>query len=236
MSEVLPPGSKKQLQRIEDSAQLLEDLDLVNDAEFFANPKNRLDFLASLDFYDFAEIIQHVNARVRGFEPRDKVNRSDKGSSLPMLPTPDSDEKPIALEAGFHTIKQYLQDSDDTIEQKIRGAGMAVEALIIWVHPFNDGNGRTSRFMGKFIEDGTVDTDKLVAETASNNSRQRLYDERERVDQGNMIKGQDLILTDEEVAEYRKTEVPFADGISLSLMQLLSDKSVQDRVESRAQK
>lgn len=219
-------------ERTVDAEKLVKDLELDKDAEYFADPENRLQFFESIDFDEFFDLAQHVNARMRGLEPREGGNHQDQGAYLPMLATPLAVEKRPAFEAGFNTIQRYLKDTDDSIEERVRGLGMATEALIIWVHPFNDGNGRTSRFFGKFIDDGTEDIGLLVGETADKNARLRMYYESLRVDQGNMVKDLDLILEDDEIEEYKKTEMPIADGISLSIDRLLRDKSYQDKVDA----
>lgn len=223
-------------QRTTDSEKLIEDFNLNEDAEFFTDPINRIEFLESLEPDDFCDLVEHVNARVRGYEPRERTTAHEEGGYLPLLGTPSAEEKPGALRAGFAEVKKYLADSDDSTEQKVKGAAMAAEALVIWVHPSNDGNGRTSRFLGKFIEDGTTDIDQLVAATTSKSNHPRSYDGAIRVDQGNTAKGLDLILDDDEIEELKKTEMPAAEGIALSIKKLLEDKSTQARVESKSER
>ena len=155
-----------------------------------------------------------------------------------MLKTPKADEKQEAMRRGFETIQRYLGESSDTDDQKVRGAGMATEALLIWVHPFNDGNGRTSRFLGKFIEDGTIDTEQLITETADGNERMRMYPEYLRVDDVTDLSNQDILLDDDEIEQIKiaQEKLPITEGIALSLEMLLKDKSLQDRVEADSQR
>ncbi|MCA9309017.1 Fic family protein [Candidatus Saccharibacteria bacterium] len=222
--------------RVEYATELVTDFDLETDAEFFTEPQNRLDFISSLDADEFADLARHINARMRGYEPREKTTIHEKGGFLPLEATPKAKEKPESLEAGFNAIKEYLDNSADSVEEKTRGVGMAVEALIIWVHPYNDGNGRTSRFLAKFIEDGTTDIDELITETASNDSRQRIYNGTLRVDQWNLVKDADLIMDDDELESYRVTEMPVAEGIAKSLKRLLENKAYQDKVDVQTER
>jgi len=219
------------------AAQLIEDFNLQGDAEFFSDPTVRVDFLKSLDSEEFFDLAQHVNARVRGYEPREKVNAGDKGSYLPLLKTPDASEKPEAFRKGFDAIQKYLRDSNDSDQEKAKGAGMAVEALLIWVHAFNDGNGRTSRFLGSFIENGTTNTDQLINSTADKNERMRMYPEYLRLDNTSYADDPDLMLDDHERDEIRAAQeaLPITEGIAQSLTRLLEDKSLQQRVEADAQ-
>lgn len=224
------------LDRIQDATRLIEDFSLAEDAEYFADPPNRVAFLQSLTTDEFVGIAQHINARMRGFEPRDQINAHDRGGFLPMLGTPSADEKPEAFRTGFETIKAYLEESSDTPRKKLKSAAMATEALVIWVHLFNDGNGRTSRFLGKFIEDGTTDTEQLVAETADNNNRLRMYDGKLRIDQYNIYKDMDVLLDEDEEEELKKTKMPVVEGISLSLKRLMENQSVQGEVEAKTER
>ena len=225
--------------RHSDAQTLVQDFDLQRDAEFFADPAQRVEFLKTLEPDEFFGIAQHVNARMRGYEPRDGQNANDKGGSLPFLKTPKADDKPEAFRKGFETIRDYLINSNDSVEEKAKGAGMAIEALVIWVHPFDDGNGRTSRFLGTFVENGTSDVDGLVASTVTSGVRQRSYGENLRVDKGNLYsEDDDIMMSDEErvayIEEIRSTTMPVADGISQSLKILLEDKRRQRRIEEKA--
>lgn len=222
--------------RIENASQLIDDFELRQDAEFFSDAHNRVEFLKSLDFDDFHGIAQHVNARVRDFEPRDGKNRNDKGGYLPMLGTPKAEDKPEAFRKGFDVISKYLHESEDTPEEKLRGASMAAEALVIWVHPFNDGNGRTSRFIGKFIRDGTTDTERLIAETADSLERLTDYNSTFRIDPHTLDpENEDLLIDDDEREEIRQAQaaMPVAEGIAKSIDRILHNTEVQDRIDAK---
>lgn len=224
------------LDRHQEAQQLLHDFELTQDAEFFSEPSRRIEFMQSLDYDDFVDISTHINARVRGYEPRDQVNAHEEGSYLPMLKTPLAEEKPEALRMGFDVIQRYLAQSPDDDEQKAKSAGMAVEALIVWTHPFNDGNGRTSRFLGKFLEDGTTDTERLITETSDKNERMRMYGENARIDNTIDLEHSDLMLDDDEIEAIKKeqTDLPITEGIARSIDHLLNDKELQGRIEAEA--
>lgn len=222
----------EQITRNHNASQLIEELGLNQDAEFFSDPSNRLEFISSLSYDDFFDVLTHVNARMRSQEPRHGLNLKDQGSSLLMLKTPDPEDKPVALKGGFEVIQKYLVSTDDTVEEKIQSVGMAVEALIIWVHPFNDGNGRTSRFMGKFIEDGSVDSEQLANEITDRNQRLRMYPAWLRVDSTTDWRDTELLLDDDEREAIRleQERLPIIEGIPLSIERFLEDKSLQQRV------
>lgn len=209
---------------------LLHDFGLRDEQEYFADTANRREFLSTLTTNDFLRLAEHVNARMRGHEPYNKETTGERGASLPMIATPAAREKREALVKGFEEIKSYIALSEEDDSTTLRSVGMATEALLIWVHPFDDGNGRTSRFFGKFIEDGTSDIEALISETVDNNDRQRSYETSLRVDKGNTMKGMDLMLTDAELKELQDTEMHVPDGIALSIKRLLYDKQMQQSV------
>lgn len=121
---------------------------------------------------------------------------------------------------------------------------MAAEALIVWVHPFNDGNGRTSRFFAKMIEDGPDDYEGLLAHTVSNNGqagRRRFYrpaqDSRVGRETGinnfDIIHSWDLEDDPEKAAamkaralEYARSLPGIVDATAISVEKLLEDEKL----------
>jgi hypothetical protein len=215
-----------------DTEQLIRDFGLGQDAEYFADPSRRLEFVETQSADDFFEVIRHANARLRGYEPREGIPLAADGkrAETPMLGAPEASEKPAAFQAGFEAIQSYLHTTSDSLEQKVQGAGMAVEALIIWVHPFDEGNGRTARFFGKFIEDGSVDTQQLIGETVDRDVRLKAYNDEIRVDRYNTLKFEDDFISEEVHQELLKTKMPINEGISQSIARLLEDKDMQAHI------
>ncbi|MBP7760517.1 MAG: Fic family protein [Candidatus Saccharimonadales bacterium] len=144
-------------------------------AEYFSDAENRLEFVRDQDPHEFLRLARFANANLRGERWGKLRYTNERGSFLKNLHTPAFEDKVDAFCSGFRAIQEYIQQSDDPQERKLRATGMAIEALIIWTHPFNDGNGRTSRFMASLIESGVGNTDTLLAETISNVSRQAEY-------------------------------------------------------------
>lgn len=221
-------------ERQADAQLLIEDFISFRDIEQYSDPEKRLRFLKSISPEAFLDLARHVNARMRHMDPSLQPNAHEGGATLPLLGTPPPSEKKESFLTGAQTIRNYLSTSQDTTEEKLRGAGMAAEALIIWVHPFDDGNGRASRFIGKFIEDGTENVDELATETVDGGYRQRVYSGSIRIDEWNtvshLIESDDLVLDEDEIEELKKTAMPFSEGIAKSLQRLLEDKALQERI------
>lgn len=220
--------------RTKDVKLLVHDI-LGRNQELFAEPQNRLDFIKGQTAEDFLRLAQHINAKLRGKKPHEvKIDQTERGGFLPMLHTPSRDDKPVAFKNGFDMIQSYLGTSFDSTEKKIEGTAMAVEALVIWVHPFNDGNGRTSRFMAKLIEDGATDIDELINETAIKGERNRLYSDvcATREAAISDADNEDIMLEDDERDELRekaKTLPSDIDGIRLSIWNLLTKDETRQR-------
>ena len=221
------------LLRTNDAQKLVHDI-IGKHQEYFADPENRLEFLQSITAEDFYHIAKYANARLRGEKYlKLKKDTSEKGGFLPVLHTPSREDKPEAFRRGYDVIKDYLATSQDDTTKKIEGVAMASEALIILVHPFNDGNGRTSRFMAKLIEDGATDMDELVAQTADKRQRKRYYSPMAQVSRESnlaLANNEDVMIGDDERKELRKEaeDLPTdVEVIPMSIRRLLEDDSLR---------
>lgn len=141
------------------------------------SPESRLEHF--LDKNNSFRWVIAANAGSRGKdlgELRSDLRSGKEGHGmLPALHTPAARDKLACFNSGVEAIQEYVNSSRESTEEKLDAIAMAYEALIIWTHIFNDGNGRTSRFIGKLIEDGLGDVDSLVAETISGDNRQTVY-------------------------------------------------------------
>lgn len=231
-------NKEERMLREGDTRQLVHDI-IGKHEEFFADPINRLDFIQSHDGGSFFKIAQYVNARLRSEKPHELRHREDEqGGFLPGLHVPSSEDKPEAFKRGYEAIQEYIDISSDAIEKKIEGAAMATEALIVWVHPFNDGNGRTSRFLAKLVEGGAVDMDSLVAETASASNRGRKYRDKVATKEGSQefIDNPNILLDDDEVEQYvesAKNSPSDIEGMYISIKRLLENDSVRQNTLPR---
>lgn len=140
-------------------------------------PESRLEYF--LDKNNSFRWVIAANAGSRGKDLGELWSDLRSGKEghgmLPALHTPAARDKLACFNSGVEAIQEYVNSSRESTEEKLDAIAMAYEALIIWTHIFNDGNGRTSRFIGKLIEDGLGDVDGLVAETISGDNRQTVY-------------------------------------------------------------
>lgn len=219
--------------REDDTRQLVHDL-IGRHAEFFADPINRLDFILSQKPDDFLRLAKYTNAKLRGEKPRTlRQDEEEKGGFLPFMHTPSIEDKPEAFKKGYGAIQDYIQQSPDSIDKKIEGVAMATEALVIWVHPFNDGNGRTARFLAKLVEDGASNIDDLAAETASGSIRGRIYTDKYASKESTLesANNEDIMYDDDEREEMRQRAKDMPDDVSsmyFSIQHLLESEKVRE--------
>lgn len=221
-----------------DTLQLIHDL-IGKNEEFFAEPQNRLDFIASQGADGFFRIAQYVNARLRTEKPHQLRRKAEKeGGSLPLRHTPSREDKSEAFNSGYRAIEEYLQDSADSVEKKIGTVAMAVEALVLWVHPFNDGNGRTSRFLAKIIEDGVSDKESLINETVSVIDRNMSYNRGGVETKEGLLwvaNNEDIFGAEEpEDMRIRAETLPSdVEGMYISIKQVLEDDNLRGSISHR---
>lgn len=211
-------------------------------SEFFAEPANRLEFINHQSAEEFLMLVRFVNSKVRGerFYQMQQNPEETTGGSLPALHTPNSEDKLAAFEAGFSAIKEYINENDDTSEEKVKAVALATEALIIWVHPFNDGNGRTSRFIGNLIEDGGSDPEELARQTVSSGARGTIYQVKYKSKEQALeeISDYDLLISDQEREEQMQNLDKLPNDIEAtywSVRNLLEDTTLQYAITSKAQ-
>lgn len=198
-------NEQERIRREADTRQLIDDM-VGRSNEFFTEPQNRLEFIQSQDSDSFYRIVQHANARLRGENSAElRRDPNENGAFLPTLHTPSREDKIPAFKRGYQAIQEYIANSSDPVDKKITNVAMATEALVIWTHPFNDGNGRTSRFIATLIEDGTSDVDSLVEQTASRIQRGRVYNQKFPTKESMLetANNEDIMLDDDERSTMR---------------------------------
>lgn len=158
--------------RKERTVQLIDDLKSSERlGKTLYDSEMMLDFLSNSDVADVLSLLVTINAGLRGVERKklvENMNNGGEGSWLLSLHTPaSSQDKHDYMVAGIEEIGRYIDSSGEDVDQKKEAVSMAYEALIVWTHMFNDGNGRTSRFMAELIKNGLNDEEHLVSEAVS---------------------------------------------------------------------
>ena len=196
------------------------------------SPESRLEYF--LDKNNSFRWVIAANAGSRGKdlgELRSDLRSGKEGHGmLPALHTPAARDKLACFNSGVEAIQEYVNSSRESTEEKLDAIAMAYEALIIWTHIFNDGNGRTSRFIGKLIEDGLGDVDGLVAETISGDNRQTVYFPTVETREGVLedLNNSELWVSNEDELRAKLDSLPNdIEGMKLNIKAILEDKELR---------
>jgi hypothetical protein len=195
-------------------------------------PESRLEYF--LDKNNSFRWVIAANAGSRGKDLGELWSDLRSGKEghgmLPALHTPAARDKLACFNSGVEAIQEYVNSSRESTEEKLDAIAMAYEALIIWTHIFNDGNGRTSRFIGKLIEDGLGDVDGLVAETISGDNRQTVYSPTVETREGVLedLNNSELSVPNEDELRAKLDSFPNdIEGMKLNIKAILEDEELR---------
>lgn len=195
-------------------------------------PESRLEYF--LDKNNSFRWVIAANAGSRGKDLGELWSDLRSGKEghgmLPALHTPAARDKLACFNSGVEAIQEYVNSSRESTEEKLDAIAMAYEALIIWTHIFNDGNGRTSRFISKLIEDGLGDVDGLVAETISGDNRQTVYSPTVETREGVLedLNNSELWVSNEDELRANLDSFPNdIEGMKLNIKAILEDKELR---------
>lgn len=195
-------------------------------------PESRLKYFLDKNNSFRWVIAANAGLRGKGFGELWSDLRSGKEGHgmLLALHTPATRDKLACFNSGVEAIQEYVNSSRESTEEKLDAIAMAYEALIIWTHIFNDGNGRTSRFIGKLIEDGLGDVDGLVAETISGDNRQTGYFPTVKTREGVLedLNNSELRVPNEDELRANLDSFPNdIEGMKLNIKAILEDKELR---------
>lgn len=151
--EALPTeeaGAKTEEDRDKQAKRLVAFLDKINTEEVFGDEEKRKEYIKNLDFDDFKDLLIRVNGIVRDIPiTKRKFNGTNvklmgAGGYVGYVPPFHEDKEPLLKEA-FTKAK----GSGD-----IKNTALLISVAVNAIHPFADGNGRTSRLVYRLIGEG----------------------------------------------------------------------------------
>lgn len=123
-------------------------------AEASSDEPSRRALLRNISREDFLDFIISFNGSVRGLPPGEwSVDGKDVVIGSPENPSwdfPEQEDKTVLLQKMLEAMKQMEHDNRD-----LREIGMLSSCVLTAIHLFNDGNGRTARFLLAWIIKGT---------------------------------------------------------------------------------
>lgn len=146
--------------------------ELYEHSEKLRDPATRRDHFASLEPEDFLDLVQQVNALIRTGDAQHLHPFDGTHAGLSTHEVPDQRDKEQLLRETWEAARDILQDSKLDSEEALMYAGLATAGGMLLVHPYIDGNGRTSRVLSHMIMRGPgEDTTSEVAQLLSEKGR-----------------------------------------------------------------
>ncbi len=139
-------------QRLETAEHTVNFLDKIGSAEVLADPESRKDFILELSTDDFSNWLVRINGMARGVVPGEREIDGQNVHTALMEP-PEAEDKEPLLVATLEAAKSILTNTGD-VEEALARTSLLFSGAINYIHPFADGNGRTSRVLGFLTFEG----------------------------------------------------------------------------------
>ncbi len=122
-----------------------------------ADAELRRDYLGHLPKEDFITEVQTVNAIIRGQETGSIQPFDNEGTVLATHDVPRKADQEELMGDIWEGVQKILTDPELDAEKALEYAGALTGLGILYIHPFDDSNGRTSRTFARVIREGTDD-------------------------------------------------------------------------------
>ncbi|HEY5667861.1 MAG TPA: Fic family protein, partial [Candidatus Saccharimonadales bacterium] len=136
-------------------------VEYVKSNEALADAITRRDYFESLSEDDFIDMTQRVASLVRTGDSNQLQHYDGTTVTLMAHEVPDQREKEQLLRETWRTAQVLLHDRRLSDEDALEYAALTVAGGVLFVHPFVDGNGRTSRTLSYVIARGAESEDEL---------------------------------------------------------------------------
>lgn len=143
------------LLRFVDTAENIEPFHGQKLETIFSDEEHRREFLKNLSTEEFTQLLEGLNGILRDKKKEDwKMDGQDVGvggnifTGLEYI-SPRQEDKPELLDKLLSSVKKMNEEGKD-----LKDIALAVSATINAIHPFLDGNGRTSRFIYSILTAG----------------------------------------------------------------------------------
>jgi hypothetical protein len=135
-------------------------LELMGLDEHLADPAERRRLFETMSNEGYTKMFGFVNSLTRGEKP----NYSYEDGNLPMLETPKLEDKSALMDATFESVRGILSDRETDDATALRRAGLTMAGAIDYIHPKENGNGRTGRTLHYLMEFGTGRGDRAFGD------------------------------------------------------------------------
>lgn len=125
-------------------------LELLGLKERLKDSSERRAVFSDMTDEDYQRMIGYINSVTRA-KP---ISYEYQNGALPMLDTPPAEAKEALMNLTYQTVRGVLSDEELSDEVALRRAGLTLAGAINYIHPYDDGNGRTGRVLHYLVEYG----------------------------------------------------------------------------------
>ena len=146
--------------RLENADYTVDFLDKIGGTEVLADPQTRKEFILGLDYTGFRGWLVRLNGMSRGV-PVGERGIDGISVEVPTLMPPEPEDKEPLLEATLHSAQSILsREGNEAEDSSLEDVSLLFSGAINYIHPFSDGNGRTSRVAGFLTKEGYDGSDE----------------------------------------------------------------------------
>lgn len=156
-----------------DDGKASKRLELLGIKEELANPHERRQLFASLEDADFQKHLGYINAISQNSPIQYEYQAGALGS---LLETPSAEDKTELMQQTYEAVRTILHNEDYSDKEALDRAGLTMAGAINYIHPYDNGNGRTGRLMHYLITYGTERGSEIDNEVYAIVAKQKVYD------------------------------------------------------------
>ncbi len=132
--------------------KLLRFLKETQAEQSLSTPESRRKLILQTNFGVFENWLQRVNGITRKIKPVDRYIY-DTDSETYSMSAPDIQDRQLLLKQAWEASKRILEPETE-IDQKLKDVSLLLGGAINFIHPFEDGNGRTGRVVSLLTREG----------------------------------------------------------------------------------
>ncbi len=146
-----------------EDGKALKRIERLNMKEDLASPEARVKLFSSLTDEQYKKMFGYINSLTRG----ERINYDYEDGQFPSGETPPFESKEKLMNETFEAVRQILSASDEEeideteLKHRLRKAGLTLAGGINYIHPKENGNGRTGRVLHYLMEYGSDRGDKV---------------------------------------------------------------------------
>jgi hypothetical protein len=145
---------------IVENSQGMHRLELLGLDEQLSNSRDRREYFASLSGESFTRAVGYIKSITSG----ESISYGYEDGNLPSGDMPPFEDKAYLMDLTAQAIREIGSDPSLDNRTALRRMGLTAAGALQYIHPKEDGNGRTGRTLHYLMEFGTERGDKAFGE------------------------------------------------------------------------